>query len=211
MTCMVSNKSLTALTKMEDYNIIVSLDNLQYIYRKLNRKDNTMGKTSTKKHKNIYQSTREELGYSRQKVADKIAELNPEDYEIFDENRLTKIELESVNQIHPGEIVTLAKIYNKPELRNHYCCNQCDIGKIDAPKVSYTGGVHEILVSIAVTLKSLNHSKIRLMEILKDEHISEDETKDFSEIYKELNHLSMTVESLKLWCEKRKLTSEKNS
>ena len=167
-----------------------------------------MGKASVKKDKNIYQLTREELGYSRQKAADMIAELDAKEYEIFDESRLLKIEYESVQQIHPEEIVTLAHIYNKPELRNHYCCNQCAIGRIDAPEVTYTEGIHEILVSMAVTLKNVNHNKIRLMEILEDGKISEDEVEDFDKIYEELEHISMTVEALQLWCEKMKLTTK---
>ena len=35
---------------------------------------------------------------------------------------------------------------NKPELRNYYCCHECEIGKIDAPEVAF-GSVHEILVT----------------------------------------------------------------
>ena len=158
-----------------------------------------------KKAKNIYRTTRENMNLTRQKVADMISELDPSKYEIFDEHRLNKIERESIQQIHPEEIVTLAKIYNKPELRNHYCCNHCAIGKIDAPEVDNTGCIYEILVGMAVTLKKLNHSKIRLMEILEDEKISKDETADFKRICEDLERISATVEAIQLWCEKKKV------
>ena len=158
-----------------------------------------------KKDKNIYRLTRENLNLTRQKVADMISELDPSEYEIFDEYRLNKIERESIQQIHPGEIVTLAKIYDKPELRNYYCCNHCAIGKIDAPEVANTGCIHEILIEMAVTLKRLNHNKIRLMEILEDEKVSEDEATDFNRIYEDLERISATVEAIQLWCEKKKV------
>ena len=68
--------------------------------------------------------------------------------------------------------------------------------------------MHEILVNMAVTLKNVNHNKIRLMEILEDEKISVDESEDFEKIKEELKHISMTVKALQLWCEKMKLTSD---
>lgn len=167
-----------------------------------------MGKASVKKNKNIYQLTREELGLSRAEATEYI----PNDPDFpgmpgIPEYKLVKIENGTVT-VQPADVVAMAKRYNKPELRNHYCCHECEIGKIDAPEVIYNSGIHEILVNMAVTLKNVNHSKIRLMEILEDGKISEDEAEDFDRIYEELEHISMTVEALQLWCEKMKLTSK---
>lgn len=167
-----------------------------------------MGKASVKKNKNIYQLTREELGLSRAEATEYI----PNDPDFpgmpgIPEYKLVKIENGTVT-VQPADVVAMAKRYNKPELRNHYCCHECEIGKIDAPEVIYNSGIHEILVNMAVTLKNVNHSKIRLMEILEDGKISEDEVEDFDRIYEELEHISMTVEALQLWCEKMKLTSK---
>ena len=158
----------------------------------------------SKDKKSIYQLTREELGYSRQQAADKIAEVDGGRYSYIDENRLVKLE-HGTAKILPEDVVALSKAYNKPELRNHFCCHGCEIGSLDAPEVSFDDGIHEILVSMAVSLKTVNHNKIRLMEILEDGVLSEDEKEDFDRIYEELERVSMTVEALQLWCEKMKL------
>ena len=163
-----------------------------------------MGRKSTKENKNVYQEARDNLGWSREKAADEIMKIENGRYSYLDKYKLVKIEEESI-KIHPEDIVALSKAYNMPELRNYYCCNHCDIGEIDAPEVTYNGGIHEILVNMAVTLRNVNHNKIRLMEILEDGKISEDEKEDFDKIYAELEHISATVEALQLWCEKMKL------
>lgn len=164
-----------------------------------------MGKASVKKNKSIYQVTREKLGLSRS-AAVKYMPDNP-DFPGMDgiaEYRLVKIEDGSVN-VQPADVVAMAKRYNEPELRNYYCCHECPIGQIDAPEVTYKNNVHEILVNMAVSLRNVNHNKIRLMEILEDGKVSADEVEDFDKISEELEHISMTIEALQLWCEKMKL------
>lgn len=164
-----------------------------------------MGKASVKKNKSIYQVTREGLGLSRSAAVKYIPD-NP-DFPGMDgiaEYRLVKIEDGSVN-VQPADVVAMAKRYNEPELRNYYCCHECPIGQIDAPEVTYKNNVHEILVNMAVSLRNVNHNKIRLMEILEDGKVSADEVEDFDMISEELEHISMTIEALQLWCEKMKL------
>lgn len=167
-----------------------------------------MGKASVKKNKNIYQITREELGLSRAEATERIPG-NPDFPGMpgVPEYKLVKIENGTV-AVQPADVVAMAQRYNKPELRNYYCCNECEIGKIDAPEVAFDGSIHEILVNMAVSLRKVNHNKIRLMEILEDGKISEDEKADFDMIYQELEQISMTVEALQLWCEKMKITSD---
>lgn len=169
-----------------------------------------MGKASIKENKNIYQLTREQMHdengkpWSREKVADKIAEIEDGKYNYLDKNRLFKIEDESV-KIQPEDVVALSKAYNRPELRNYYCCHQCDIGRIDAPEVIYKDSIHEILVHMSVSLESVNSKKLRLMEILADGKIEASETAEFNKILVELEKISMTIEAIQLWCEKMKL------
>ncbi|MBQ6152991.1 MAG: helix-turn-helix transcriptional regulator [Ruminococcus sp.] len=167
-----------------------------------------MGKKSIKKDKTIYQIVREELGLSRAEATEYIPD-NP----VFPgmsgitENMLVKME-SGTTTIQPGDVVAMAKRYNCPELRNHYCCYDCEIGIMDAPKVTFKTDVHEILVNMAVSLRIVNHNKIRLMEILQDEKVTLDEIEEFNAISKELEHISMTIEALQLWCEKMKITAK---
>lgn len=164
-----------------------------------------MGKCSVKENKSVYQIARdEELGYSRLKAAEIIARLEDGRYSYLNENRLAKLE-DGTAAIQPLDVVAMSKAYGKPELRNYYCCNECPIGKIDTPVVSEASNVHEILVNMAVSLESVNAKKIRLMEILADGRVDDDEMPDLNKILEELEKISMTVEAIQLWCEKMKI------
>lgn len=168
-----------------------------------------MGKVSTKANKSVYQLAREGLHLSREEATTYV-----QGSDIFlgmdgvSESRLVKIE-NGTATVQPEDVVAMAKRYNKPELRNYYCCNECAIGKLDAPKVTYDDGIYEILVKMVVALENANHEKIRLMEILEDGKVDSSEEKDYRKINEELEHISMTIEALQLWCEKMKLNYKK--
>lgn len=155
------------------------------------------------KKKNIYRKIREDLHISREGVARKIVSIEDGKYSSLDYNRLVKIEDDSV-RIFPDDVVALSKVYCKPELRNYYCCNECEIGKIDTPEITFKDNIHEILVNMVVSLEAVNNKKSRLMEILADGKIDCSEVEDFNQIQKELEKISITIEAISLWCEKMK-------
>ena len=155
-----------------------------------------MGKSSTKENKSIYQLVREEKGYSRAQAADLMTGY-------IEEYRLVRLENGDVS-LQPADILAMSKAYNKPELRNYYCTHECPIGKIDAPQVKMNSNIHELLVNMLLSLEAVNSKKMRLMEILADGKIQGDEVEDFEKIEKELEHISMAVESIQLWCERAK-------
>ncbi len=164
-----------------------------------------MGKTTKKSKKSVYRLAREELNLSRAAAT----KFMPDDENFpgmsyIDEHRLVKLE-NGTTSIQPADVVVMAKRYNKPELRNYYCCNDCPIGKIDTPEVINADNIHQILVNMAVSLKNVNHKKIRLMEILEDGKVDPGETEDYEKIYGELEHISAIIEALQLWCERMKL------
>ena len=144
-----------------------------------------------------YKKIRNELGMSRSAVEKKIYGIPA--------YRLARIE-NGEYRIHPDEVVALAECYGRPDMRNYYCCNECPIGKIDTNEVEYNDNVHEVLVDMAVSLRNVNHQKMRLMEILNDRKVSSDENADFQKIFDELEHISDTIEALQMWCEKENLT-----
>lgn len=163
-----------------------------------------MGKVSVKENKSVYQIARDNLGLSRAAAVEYISG-NPE-YPGMDgitEDRLVKLE-SGLTAIQPADVVAMAKRYNEPELRNYYCCHECPIGAIDAPEVVYKDNVHQILVNMVVSLESVNSKKSRLMEILSDGVVDDTEIKDLNKILEELEKISMTIESIQLWCEKVK-------
>lgn len=155
-----------------------------------------MGKSSTKENKSIYQLVREEKGYSRAQATDLMTGY-------IEEYRLVRLENGDVS-LQPTDVLAMSKAYNKPELRNYYCTHECPIGKIDAPQVKMNSNIHELLVNMLLSLEAVNSKKMRLMEILADGEIQSDEVEDFEKIEKELEHISMAVESIQLWCERAK-------
>ena len=169
-----------------------------------------MGKVSTKENKSIYQEAREELDLSREKAASILSDMEYEGiigrFSYFTADRLSKLELEK-QPFQPEDALALSLAYNKPELRNYYCCHQCPIGEKDAPEVADTSNVHKTLVEMAVSLESVNAQKLRLMEILADGKVDDTEIQDLNKILDELEKISMTVEAIQLWCEKMKLSS----
>ena len=171
-----------------------------------------MGRVSTKENKSIYHEAREKMMddgrlWRRERAAEESAEIEDGRFNYLNEDRLVKIENETV-KIQPEDVLGLSLAYNMPELRNHYCCHQCPIGERDAPRIAFKDNIHEMLVNMTVTLESVNARKLRLMEILADGQVDDSETNDLDMILEELEKISITVESIQLWCEKMKLIDE---
>lgn len=152
-----------------------------------------MGKSSIKENKNLYQTTREKLNLTRAQASELLVTLS--------EDKIEKIENERAIP-HPDDILVMAKGYKTPELCNYYCSKQCPIGEVYVPEIAYKENIHEILVNMVVSLETMNQKKSRLMEILADGCVEDDEIKDFKQIQAQLEQISMTVEALQLWCEK---------
>ncbi len=151
-----------------------------------------MGRNSVKENKNIYQLTRESLGLSREKASDLLETIPPE--------RIEKIENERVVP-YPEDILTMAEKYKSPDLCNFYCSKQCPIGRHYVPEVKIKD-LSQIVLEMLACLNSMNRKKDRLIEITADGKIANDEIEDFIKIQKELEHISVTVETLQLWVEK---------
>ena len=62
---------------------------------------------------------------------------------------------------------------------------------------------------MAVSLESVNCQKMRLMQILEDGKVDDNEINDLNKILDELEKISMTVEAIQLWCEKMKIEINK--
>ena len=151
-----------------------------------------MGRASTKEHKTKYQLIREELGLSREKASELLETISPE--------RLEKIENER-SEPHPDEVLLMSQKYRKPSLCNHYCSNQCPIGRQYVPEVQVKE-LSAIVLEMLASLNAVHKQKDRLIEIAADGKISDAEIDDFIYIQEELERISITVETLQLWSEK---------
>ncbi len=151
-----------------------------------------MGRRSTKKDKNVYQLRREEMGLSREKASQLL--------EIISADRIEKIESEKC-QPQPYEVVRMSDCYKAPNLCNHFCANDCPIGQEYVPEVEMKE-LSQITLEMLASLNSIEKKKERLIEIVADGKIEENEYDDFALIQNELEKISLAVETLQLWVEK---------
>ena len=151
-----------------------------------------MGRKSTKENKNIYQTSREEVGLTRDAAAEQL--------QFISSDRIEKIENEK-SLPHPEEILAMADCYKNPSLCNYYCSHECPIGQEYVPEVKFKE-LSQITLEMLASLNSLEKEKNRLIEITVDGVISEDEMKDFEKIQEQLAQISMTIDSLELWVQK---------
>lgn len=158
-----------------------------------------MGRKSIKENKNIFQLTREELNLTRAKAIED---------SFISESRLEKIE-SGKSPIQPDEVKELARVYKKPNLCNYYCSNLCPIG-INNIKETPNKNLSEITLETLSLLNKLEQEKNKFIEISADNKIDESEYKDFKKIKKDLDEISLAVDSLKLWLEERIETGEIN-
>ena len=117
-------------------------------------------------------------------------------------DRIAKIESGKV-QVQPDEVKKMSEVYGQPALCNHFCTNECEIGKKYVPEVKLDTSLSQIVLEILSSLNSLQKSKERLIEISVDGVIADSEVPDFIAIQKELDNISVTVNALKLWAEKK--------
>ena len=142
-----------------------------------------MPRISTKENKNIYQTTREELVLSREAASELMETISPE--------RLVRIEGDSYLP-HPEEVLEMAKGYKKPALCNYFCSQQCPIGRQYVPEIKIND-LSRIVLGMLSSLNSMQREKDRL--------IDNDELPDFIRIQRELEKMSVAVETLQLWVE----------
>ena len=151
-----------------------------------------MGRLSTKENKTIFQLSREELGYSREKASELLGWISPE--------RIEKIENEK-SMPHPDEILAMSIVYKNPKLCNFYCANLCPIGQEYVPEVKIKD-LSQIVLEMLASLNAMRKKQERLIEITADGKISGDEVEDSIRIQEDLEKISITVETLQLWSER---------
>ena len=156
-----------------------------------------MGRVSTKENKTRYQVLRENLGYSREKVSE-LTDIEP--------FRIERIENEKISP-DPWDICALAKAYKEPALFNHYCAHECPIGMKYVPEVDVKD-LSQVVLEMLASLNTMGKKQERLIEITADGSIDNEELEDFIKIQRDLERISITVETLQLWTEKMLATGK---
>ncbi len=148
-----------------------------------------MGRKSTKENKNIYQTSREDMNYSREAAAEKLG--------FISSDRIEKIENEKTLP-HPEEVLAMADCYKNPALCNYFCSHECPIGIEYVPEIK-AKELSQITLEMLATLNKLSREKDRLIEITVDGELSADELPDFLKIKEELEKMALVIDSLNLW------------
>ena len=148
-----------------------------------------MGRRSTKENKSIWQTTREELGLTREKAGELVPGFSPERIEKIENGRI---------QIQPEDAMMLAESYKAPGLCNYYCVNECPIGRVSAPRTE-SKELAQIAVETLNAVNKLIRNRDRLLEIVEDGQVQPDELADFREIKATLDKISLSVANLQLW------------
>lgn len=148
-----------------------------------------MGRKSTKENKNIYQLSREEMGYSRDIASEKMNYISSD--------RIEKIE-NGKSLPHPEEVLAMADCYKNPSLCNYFCSHECPIGIEYVPEIK-AKSLSQITLEMLATLNKLSKDKERLVEITVDGELTADEIPDFLKIKEELEKMALAIDSLNLW------------
>ncbi len=148
-----------------------------------------MPKVSTNPDKPLYTIVREGLGLTREKASECIKCITSDRLEKIENGRLIA---------RPDEALAMAEAYKAPAIINYYCTHDCDIGAkyIDEVKPKE---LSQIAIETLNSLNKLNQTRDRLLEIVEDGTITEEEYPDFQEIKSNLDKMARAIDSLKLW------------
>jgi len=148
-----------------------------------------MARRSIRQNKNIFQLLREANGLSREKASELLGTIAY--------SRLIRIE-SGETAPYPDEIIIMADVYGEPNLPNIFCANECPLGQAYVSEVKVKD-LSVVTLELLNLLNRLSKQKDRLIEITADGEITPDEYKDFKEIKKNLEQMSMAIDSMQLW------------
>ena len=151
-----------------------------------------MGRKSIKENKTIFQILREDRALTREKASDLMVGVTA--------SRIEKIENETLKAT-PYDVLQMSDAYQHPELCNHYCSHECEIGARYVPEIEI-GDLSSIILETIASLNEVNPLTNRLVQIARDGRITDDEIKDFAYISKKLDDISLAISSLNLWVDK---------
>ena len=147
------------------------------------------------KEKNIYRKSRESAGLTRETAAERLV--------FISEDRLERIENDR-SAPHPDEIIAMAEQYQDLRLRNYYCANECPLGKGSVKEIDYKD-FSQITLEILSSINALSTQKDLLIDIAADGNISQEERESFTLIKENLDKMTSSIESLKLWLEQKEM------
>ncbi|MBS6486388.1 hypothetical protein [Veillonella sp.] len=109
-----------------------------------------------------------------------------------------------LNPVPVDMVCKMADIYNAPELLNHYCCNECPIGKRTVSPISKENinNIYKLSINIFQLLGQGTNMGKTLLDIVDDGVISQEEKPQVDYIVNNLKKLSGLTTDLIIALEK---------
>ena len=160
-----------------------------------------MARAATKAKENIFYKARISNNITSRIMASE--ELN------FNRKRVEEIELDKVEP-YADEILIMAEAYDAPYLVEHYCNHICKIGqKFGCKYVEHKGDVYKATVMFIKSLKEAEQAKEKILEILADGEITQDEVVMVDEVISTLNKIMTGFINLKIALEREEIKGGK--
>ena len=156
-----------------------------------------MGRTATVAADNKFYQARKKASEKNENLSnrdDAAAQL------LMDKTRLAKIELDHIVP-NSDDVMSMASVYEMPELCNYYCANCCPIGKGSVQELDVTD-FGRIALQILSACENIEALRTKLLSIASDGDVKDDENDDFLYVLDILNKFSIGAQSLMLWSKK---------
>ena len=152
-----------------------------------------MGRKSIKTNKTMFQLSRENAGLTREEAGEKMIYVS--------EDRIEKIENERSNA-RPEEVVAMSHCYEDPLLCNRYCSQACPIGRGRVSAIQEKD-LPQVSMEILNAVNHLHENRDAIIRVASAGELKEDEMDELIDISVQLEQLSRSVDSLKLWLRKK--------
>lgn len=139
---------------------------------------------------NIYFKARKNANLSRERAAELLGLSVP---------TLANYELGVTKTVPPDAVVMMADLYNNPELKLHYCANDCPIGR-GLPIPTHCDGIERTVVKVLNSLISDKVEKAthKLLQVALDENLIKDEKECSTWLFDYIEELSSNLSELRL-------------
>jgi hypothetical protein len=114
---------------------------------------------------------------------------------------LANYELGVTKTVPPDSVVMMADLYNSPELKYHYCSNECPIGQ-GMPIPQNNCKIEQIAVRVIKTLSIpiVEEIKDKLLVVLEDGKLTDSNEEAVTALVKYADNLTKTLGELRLAC-----------
>lgn len=165
------------------------------------RRRKYMAKQPTKAANNVYCIARKKAAEFNSKFS---SSEGASEFLGISKDSLTDYDLDLCKVVPVDKVVIMAEAYNAPELLNHYCCNECPIGKRITPIIESenTDNLYRFAISVANTLDDSVNIQKTLLKIVEDGVIDVSEREELEVIVKFFSKLEKRAAEMRLIAEK---------